>query len=234
MKKINQLLFQKAPIKLGKLPYIIFSAVLFTVLSCSTNEDVEISNESILEANLVASKGIENAPAESGAFVFRNQYEGEIALTLVDSKSKLVATIGYPDLLPTYCGGGASNDILTFQEILATNNGERVVSLAQGDMKVNVFGGTLYDIYDFSSWCPFLSSAPLLAQGNAKATAPTNDVWLTNTNNTANIILQINGELLSPANERKHFTARVLFSYDKVEEFNTLLDILVSVTVQLH
>jgi len=146
----------------------------------------------------------------------------------------LVATIGYPDLLPTFCGGDFPDDILTFQDIISASNGERIISLGQGDLKVHVFGGTLNDINDFSTWCPFLSSAPLLAEGYGKAVAPTNDLSISETNNTANMILTINGELLSPSNEIKRFTARVLFSFDKEEEFNSLLDILVSVTIQLR
>jgi hypothetical protein len=122
---------------------------------------------------------------------------------------------------------------MTFQDVIL-NNGGRWVDIGQGDLKVYVFRGTPDDINDFDTWCPFLSSATLLAEGYASATSAINDLWYTDTNNVANSALAVNGELLSLTNEKKHFAARVLFSYDKEEEFNSLLDIVVSVTVQLN
>ena len=61
------------------------------------------------------------------------------------------------------------------------------------------------DINDFSTWCPFFSIAILLAEGYASTTTANNDLWLVDTNNLANGALAVNGELLSPTDEKKQF-----------------------------
>lgn len=53
MKTLNQLFFQKAPIKFGKALYILFTLALFTIIACS-NEGVGTSSE----ANLVLHKDV--------------------------------------------------------------------------------------------------------------------------------------------------------------------------------
>jgi len=228
---MNKLLSKKPPIKFEKLLYILFTVVLVTSLSCSKNED-GINNETISEANLVASKGVGNAPAESGAFVMRFPYEGAVAITLMDKKTNLTATVGWSDLIPGYCGGeGIPAGVATVQEIFVGADGLRIIDLIQGELPVRVYG-EYREYYSPDSWCPIFTEAPLLAEG--PATVVSTDVYFTEFNEIENWSVNVRGQLMSPENELKQFNARVLYSWRKGGEYATLLDAVISVTIQLN
>ncbi|MDU8886647.1 hypothetical protein RXV94_10785 [Yeosuana sp. MJ-SS3] len=233
MKTLNQLFFKKGLINFGMTLSLLFIMVLFTFVSCSKNED-GIMKESISEANLVTSQRIENAPEQSGAFLFRDDYLF-VGKTFIDAKSELILTVGHPDPLPVFCGGNFYDDIIQYQDIIAASNFERIVTLGQGEVQVYVYRGTLENIYDFPSWCPFFSTAPIEAEGMATVTEVINDYgFFGNTNNNVSWSIQVIGKILSPENEIKHLSARILFSWDKEEPISSLLDIVTSVTVRLN
>ncbi|WP_258105263.1 hypothetical protein [Marinoscillum sp. MHG1-6] len=221
-------------------------ALLILVMSSCANNDEDIiapapvsapmvvgNNEDIWSSENQSTKGIENAPNTSGSFVIRDSYEGAFALTLVDNVSKLVATIGYPDLIPTYCGGGFPEDVVAFQDIIAANNGDRALSLGQGKMHVKVFQGPLSTV-DFSEWCPFFTNSEVLAEGTVRVISPTNELYPAETNNKMIWSVQFHGKLLTLDNEIKNVSGGVLFTWDKEEEFNSLLDLVERVSLQLH
>jgi len=242
MKSQYQALSGEIRINYGTYFPFLFVMVLFITSSCNLNEGInpvnhlvsgnEITTSGVSNSNQPSSIGIGNAPTQSGAFLTRTT-EG-FGLTLVDGKSNLVATIGYPDL-PFYCGGEFQNDAIIFQDIIAANHGERIIDIGQGkEVIAKVYKGPL-DFNDFSQWCPFFRNGLILAEGTAKLTVNTNDLYLNiDTNNRAIQNAQFNGELLSPDGKIKHLSARILFSWDKEEEYNTLRDLVKNVSVQLN
>lgn len=225
----NKLLFQKPQIKPEILLYALFLSALFICVSCSSSRDDEIINESFPEANLV-SNGISNAPSESGAFVVRDLSEGMVAITLTNKKLNLTATIGWSDLIPRYCtGDGIPAGLATIQDVSIGEDGLNLVELVQGELPVRVLG-EYREFNDYDSWCPIFNEAPLLAEGNAAVISTYNEV----TEVRSNWTVEVHGQLMSPEGKIKYFDGRVLFAWQQGKEYNSLLDALVSASVQLH
>jgi len=217
----------------------IITAVSFS--SCS-DESVTMSNESISEANLVTSKGIENAPAESGVYVIRYQLEGFLSYTLIDFKTQRMLTVNYPDQLPSYCGGGVPMDIINVQEIIAGSNEYHHTVFAEGEVGVKVYQGT--HVYDnnvsrdenVAEFCSILANAPLLAEGTATVIYHDNDFYGSYSPNQTGIFgTSVQGQLTAPDGESKRLSAGVNFLWpEDAEDVNTILDVLINVTVRLN
>lgn len=223
----NKLLSKKSPIKFEKFLCIPFVFMLIMVLSCSKTQ-----NESISEANLSTSTGIANAPTESGFLVYRYPADGWYAFTLADRKSNLTATIGWSDIPPIYCNGeGVPSSQMTINDVLMHGDLQSWADLLQGEAPIYVLG-EYREFNDFDSWCPIFNEAPLLAVGMASITIT--DVAITEPNLTVNTTVVAKGQLISPENEVKQFEARVLFAWRKGDENKSLLEALVSQTIQLH
>jgi len=228
---------EKLRISSGFYLLIIFFITLFIVPACEKEENLANENDPLNatgeEIAQLKSTGFDNAPSQSGAYVVRSEEEILFGFTLVDNKSNLVATLGYPTSIPSYCGGDAPLNVLTFQDILRANNGERIVEILKGQLEAKVYRGPL-STQDLSQWCPFFQNATLLAEGTVSVVSHTNEENDPNTNNQFVWGFQFHGKLLSPENKVEQFSAHVLFSWDKEDDFNTLLDLVQSVSVQLH
>jgi len=205
--------------------------LVFLIFGCSTNE-VADNNDSVLEANLSTSKGIANAPAQSGFLVYRYPADGWYAITLADRKSNLTATIGWSAIPPIYCNGeGVFSSQMTVNDVLMHGDLQSWADLLQGEAPVYVLG-EYRKFNDFDSWCPIFNEAPLLAVGTASVTIT--DVYISEPNLTRNLVIVAQGQLISPENEMKQFDARVLFAWRKGDENIGLLDALVSQSIQVH
>jgi len=205
--------------------------MLVTVLSCSKTEV-----ESVSEANLKTSKGIANAPSESGLYVVRIPIEGGHAYTLVDSKTELVCTIGHPDI-PWYCGGDYPIDIVDFQFIVAGNYEDHWIVQSQGEvLQARVYQGPFIWDNNIEEFCSFLDNATLLAEGTVSMTYRDNDWnWLFDPNYTNSFGFTAQGELLSPEGEVKHLRAGTNWLWNRdTGDFDTLVDLEQTTSIRLY
>ena len=184
-----------------KLKHIFYSFCFATVMFACTNEPLIEPNETLLEAN---SKGIANAPEESGMYLTRGEQQAWI-YTISDVKTELTMVIGLN--VTTACNGGNPIfDYLSFQEVSNPNN--MVVNLVQGDIHVEVF-----EYFPFPS-CNFIYSNKRLAEGTANIIYTDNDLYAyENPGNNYNafslmITGQIEGEDGSMKNLQGGFHAR--------------------------
>ncbi|THD69851.1 hypothetical protein E7Z59_05860 [Robertkochia marina] len=169
----------------------------------------------------------EEPPSQSAVYIVREEVEGRFAITLVDNENNLVATIGYPEVLPTYCGGGVPDDRVAVQQVNHPKKDDRIHELIKGEMTVKVFQGPL-DTEDFSVWCPFFESPPLLAEGNVRVHSTMDEKsskWKWN--------VHFQGSLSSPDNEKKKVNAKVKYEWREGDPPGTLIDLVKEVRISL-
>jgi len=113
---------------------------------------------------------------------------------------------------------------------------------AEGEVGVKVYQGT--HVYDnnvsrdenVAEFCSILANAPLLAEGTATVIYHDNDFYGSYSPNQTGIFgISVQGQLTAPDGESKRLSAGVNFLWpEDAEDVNTILDVLINVTVRLN
>lgn len=214
-----------------KLEHIIYSLCIATLVFACANEPLPIdTTETLLQAD---SKGIANAPSESGMYVFRT--ETSFASIIVDFKTNLTTVNGWNIHYAVCNGDPLEFDIVPIQFIDIPNTDTRYIGLAQGASYSYVYDGA-WDFVNGQDICDFFSNATLLAEGNTQIVATDNDNFadINSSPNKNAFGFRIHGRVTTPSDQIKNLLVAIEFLWDKTEYPNELIDIQVQASVQLH
>ena len=216
-----------------KLKHIFYSLCAATLMFACTNEPLTEPKETLLEAN---SKGIANAPTESGVYVLRSE-DYVWGWIISDSKTNLTAVLGWDlESQLSWCSGNFDLDLLDLapiQLIDLPNNENKFVELQQGMVRTIVFDGAFSYLYPF---CDFVDNAEVLAEGLSRFTYTDNDLlgYISDGNNYNSWTYRGSGTLIGSSDGKdKHFSAvmKLLWNWDN--EWDILSDIR-HISVQLR
>ncbi|MDU8885019.1 hypothetical protein RXV94_02525 [Yeosuana sp. MJ-SS3] len=184
-----------------------YSFCLAIIMFACANEGLE-SEDIILEQNKEElSKGIANAPSESGIYIIRSNFG--TGYVVLDFKTGLSATLGLD--IEAACNGNPDWYEIEPVQFINTPNG-RTLLIQQGDVYCVVLDGLPDANYN---GCDFFLNAPVLAHGNAQLIYHDNDAWIADSNNKNTWSVKVNGRIEGTDGRTKSLSAGFQFLWDK-------------------